>query len=75
MAGGPSLQERRDRMVAACDGLDGLGSELWRAGSAELEEVMAEADRMVAAGEAARAVVLAEAMSRGETGSGALALT
>lgn len=62
-------------MVAACEGLDGLGSELWRAGTAELEEVMAEADRMVAAGEAARAVVLAEAMSRGETGSGALALT
>ena len=62
-------------MVAACEGLDGLGSELWRAGSAELEEVMAEADRVVAAGEAARAVVLAEAMSRGETGSGALALT
>ena len=31
---------------------------------------MAEADAMVAAGEAARAVILAEAMSRGETGSG-----
>lgn len=62
-------------MVAACEGLDGLGSELWRAGATDLEEVMAEADRMVAAGEAARAVVLAEALSRGETGSGALALT
>ncbi len=62
-------------MVAVCAGLDGLGSELWRAGSAELEEIMAEADRVVAAGEAARAVVVAEAMSRGETGSGALALT
>ena len=62
-------------MVAACQGLDGLGSELWRAGSAELEEVMAEADRMVVAGEAARVAVLAEAMSRGETGAGALALT
>lgn len=62
-------------MVAACEGLNGLGSELWRASSTDLEEVMAEADRMVAAGEAARAVVLAEAMSRGETGSGALALT
>jgi hypothetical protein len=62
-------------MVAASQALDGLGAELWRAGTTELEEVMAEADRMVLAGEAARAVVLAEAMSRGETGSGALALT
>lgn len=62
-------------MVAACEGLDGLGSELWRAGSAELEEVMAEADRLVAAGEAARVVVLAEAMKRGETGSGSMAMT
>ena len=36
---------------------------------------MAEADAMVAAGEAARALVLAEAISRGETGSGVLALS
>jgi hypothetical protein len=57
-------------MVAACEGLRGLGSELWRAGSAELEELMAEADRMVTAGEAARVTILAEAMSRGETGTG-----
>jgi len=62
-------------MVVVCDGLGGLGSELWRAGCAELAEIMAEADRVVVAGEAARAVILAEAMSRGETGSGALALT
>lgn len=62
-------------MVTACEALDGLGSELWRAGSAELEELMAEADRLVVAGEAARVVVLAEAMSRGETGAGRLALT
>src|SRR5215207_6964039 len=75
MAGGPTLDERRHRMVAACEGLDNVGSQLWRAGSAELEEVMGEADRMVAAGEAMRVAVLAEAMNRGETGSGALALT
>ncbi len=55
-------------MVAACEAVDGLGGELWRAGSAELEEVMAEADRMVAAGEAARVAVLAEVISRGEVG-------
>ena len=62
-------------MVVATEAVDGLGAELWRAGTTELEEVMAEADRMVLAGEAARAMVLAEVMSRGETGSGALALT
>ena len=63
-------------MVAACEALDGLGGgELWRAGSAELEQVMGEADRMVAAGEAARVAVLAEVISRGGTGSGPDALS
>ena len=62
-------------MVAARDAVNGLEAELWRAGSTELEQVMAEADAMAAAGAAARAVVLAEAMSRGETGAGAMALT
>lgn len=37
-------------MVAVCEGLHGLESELWRTGSAEPETVMAEADRVVAAG-------------------------
>ncbi len=69
------LGERRHQMVAACEAVDGLGGELWRAGSAELEVVMAEADRMVAAGEAARVAVLAEVISRGGTGSGAQALS
>ena len=56
----------------ACRGIEG---ELWRAGSAELEQVMGAVDAMVVAGEAARVVVTAEAMSRGETGSGAEALS
>jgi Domain of unknown function (DUF222)/HNH endonuclease len=62
-------------MVAARDAVDGLARELWAAGSTELEEAMGEADAMVAAGEAARVLILAEAMSRGETGAGVLALT
>ena len=62
-------------MVAAGGVVDGLAGELWRAGSAELEQVMAEADAMVVAGEAARAVVLAEVISRGEVGSGPQALS
>ena len=57
-------------MVAACEAVDGLGAELWRAASVELAQMMGEADRMVAAGEAARVAVLAEVMSRGEIGSG-----
>ncbi len=69
------LGERRHQMVAACEAVAGLGGELWRAGSAELEAVMAEADRMVAAGEAARVAVLAEVISRGGTGSGPEALS
>ena len=62
-------------MVAATEAAQGLGAELWRASGAELAEVMAEADRLVAAGEAARVVVLAEALARGETGSGPEALS
>src|SRR6478735_9904568 len=75
MAGGLTLQERRERWAAAREAFDGLGDQLWRAGSAELEEVMAEADAMVVAGEAARVVVLAEAMGRGVVGAGAEALS
>ena len=75
MAGGLTLQERRELWAAAREAYDGLGDELWRGGSAELEAVMGEIDGLVVAGEAARVVVTAEAMSRGETGSGALALT
>src|SRR6187200_2879138 len=75
MAGGLTLQERRELWAAAREAYDGLGNELWRGGSAELEAVMGEIDALVVAGEAARVVVTAEAMTRGETGSGALALT
>jgi hypothetical protein len=72
---GVTLQERRERWAAAREAFEGLGDERWRGGSAELEAVMGEVDGLVVAGEAARVVVTAEAMGRGETGSGALALT
>ena len=49
MSGDLGLVERRHQMVAACEAVDGLGAELWRAGSVELEAVMAEADRLGAA--------------------------
>lgn len=70
-----TLAEVRERVAAAREGLSVLGSELWRAGSAELGELMGEVDGLVSAGEAARVVVTREAMDRGEPGSGALALT
>jgi hypothetical protein len=75
MAGGLTLQERRERWAAAREAFDGLGDELWRGGSAELAAVMEEIDGLVVSGEAARVVVTSEAISRGETGSGAMALT
>ncbi len=75
MAGEPALDARRDVIAAACDALAGLDGELWRAGSAQLEAVMAEVDHLVALGEAARVGVTVEAMRRGEPGSGPLALT
>ncbi|WP_377641856.1 DUF222 domain-containing protein [Oryzobacter terrae] len=75
MAGETGLDARRGVIAAACHALAGLGEDLWRGGTDELEAVMTEVDRLVVAGEAARVVVASEAMARGETGSGALALT
>ncbi|HYN68090.1 MAG TPA: DUF222 domain-containing protein, partial [Ornithinibacter sp.] len=75
MAGGLTLQERRERWVAAREAFDGLADELWRGGSTGLEEVMGEIDGLVVAGESARVVVTGEVISRGETGSGPGALS
>lgn len=62
-------------VAAACDALSGLGGDLWRAGSRELEVVMAEVDRLGMLVDAARVEVAGEAMRRGEPGSGARAMT
>ena len=75
MAGGLTLDERLARFAAARQACEGLDGELWRAGGAELAGVMTSIDAMVVAGESARVVVAREAISRGETGSGVLALT
>ena len=75
MAGGLTLDERLARIAAAREACDGLEGELWRAGSDRLAEVMTGVDELVVAGEAARVVVTAEAVGRGETGRGVLALT
>ena len=75
MAGGLPLDERLARIAAGAEACRGIEGELWRAGSAELEQVMGAVDAMVVAGESARVVVTAEAIGRGETGSGPRALT
>ena len=75
MTEGLPLAERLARIAAGVEACRGIEGELWRAGSAELEQVMGHVDAMVVAGESARVVVTAEAISRGETGSGPDALT
>ena len=75
MAGGLPLDERLARIAAGAEACRGIEGELWRAGSGELGQVMGAIDARVVAGEAGRVVVTAEAISRGETGSGAEALS
>jgi hypothetical protein len=69
---GPELTmaERRELLVGARRALAGLDSRLWEAGGSELAELLGEVDGVVRAGEAARVCVVAEALERGEPGSG-----
>jgi hypothetical protein len=75
MVGGLPLDERLARITAGAEACRGIEGELWRAGSGQLEQVMGVVDAMVVAGDSARVVVTAEAMSRGGTGSGPEALS
>jgi hypothetical protein len=75
MATDLTLDERLDCIEAARVACEGLGGELWRAGGERLAAVLAALDSMVVAGEAARVVVTAEAVARGETGAGPQALS
>jgi hypothetical protein len=75
MTGGLPLDERLARIAAGAAACRGIEDELWRAGSGGLEAVMGVVDGLVVAGEAARVVVMGEAMSRGEVGSGPDALS
>lgn len=70
-----TLAQRRELLAGARQALVGLDAELWRAGSAELADLMGEVDELVVAGECARVVVMREAIDRGEPRSGALAMT
>ena len=74
MTEGLPLAERLARIAAGVEACRGIEGELWRAGPGALEQVMGAVDAMVVAGESARVVVTAEAIGRGETGSGPDAL-
>lgn len=63
------LATRREAMVAAVTALRGLSGDLYQAGGAELGRVLGELDGLVVAAEAARVMVVREAMDRGETGA------
>ena len=65
MAGGTTLGARREAVAAASAALTGVGEQLWEAASHDLAELMQEVDRLAALAAAARAVVAAEAVSRG----------
>ena len=75
MAGKLTLQERRARWAAAREAFDGLDQELWRGGSAALQEVMGEIDGLASAAGAGRVTVAAEVIARGDAGRGPGALT
>ncbi|HET8982756.1 MAG TPA: hypothetical protein VFN47_08715, partial [Pedococcus sp.] len=60
------LATRREAMVAAVTALRGLSGDLYQAGGAELGPVLGELDGLVVAAEAARVMVVREAMDRGE---------
>jgi hypothetical protein len=75
MTEGLALDERLARIAAGAEACRGIEGELWRAGSGELGRVMGSVDAMVVAGESARVAITAEAVRRGETGSGPEALS
>jgi hypothetical protein len=70
-----TLAERRELLVGARRAFCGLDGELWAAGGSDLGVLLGEVDAVVAAGESARVSVVAEAVARGEPGSGERALS
>lgn len=76
MEAGLTLEQRRQRVTAAREALAGLGSVLWQAPSGGgLGELLTEVDALGSSCDAARVAVVGEALERGETSDGALALT
>ncbi len=61
-----SLEERRSRLEAAAEALDGLDDVLHQASGPELAELLTLADRVAARAAAARVSVTVEAVTRGE---------
>ena len=76
MEGSLSLEQRRERLAAAREAMQGIDAELWavsRGGG--LGELLSEVDALGSSCEAARVAIVVEAMGRGDTGDGPRALT
>ncbi|MEO5746759.1 MAG: HNH endonuclease, partial [Ornithinibacter sp.] len=61
-----SLEERRSRLVAAVEGLEGLDAVLHQGSGSELAELMTLTDRVASLSAAARVSITVEAVNRGE---------
>ncbi len=70
----PSVADRRAAVEAAREALTGLATVLWQAQGDELGQVFQQVDDLSRAVEAARVAVLAEAVDRGETSTGAASI-
>lgn len=76
MEGILSLEQRRERLAAAREAVQGLDAELWAVSCGRgLGELLSEVDALGASCEAARVAIVGEAMGRGDTGDGTRALT
>ena len=76
MEGSLSLEQRRDRLAAAREAMQGIDAELWAVScGGGLGELLSEVDALGSSCEAARVAIVGEAMGRGDTGDGPRALT
>ncbi|SDP22747.1 protein of unknown function [Pedococcus dokdonensis] len=70
MAGGMTFGARRAAVAAACEALIGIDGELWAAGGDQLGEFASLLDELRVRAESAQVDTVAEAVERGEAGSG-----
>ena len=70
------IQQRRERLAAAREAMQGIDAELWAVScGGGLGELLNEVDALGSSCEAARVAIVVEAMGRGDTGDGPRALT
>lgn len=70
------VEQRREQIAAAREVLSGIGESLWQVSSGGgLGELLGEVDALSASCDATRVAIVGEAIERGETSDGPLALT